>query len=105
VECHRRKVRCDRNLPCGRCIDGDIRCIYERDEKVQPMVSSARTKATDIHKSTTQSSVTVVGQVESSQTADQITEQPVRGIMSKARLLGSTHPIGTYRQVSTFFAV
>ncbi|KAJ5757469.1 uncharacterized protein N7511_006163 [Penicillium nucicola] len=105
VECHRRKVRCDRNLPCGRCVDGDIRCVYEQDEAVKPAAFSAKKRCMDPIQSNSQSTATVRGHGEHSQPSDQITDQPVRGIMSKARLFGTTHPITAYRLCDEMYPV
>lgn len=121
MECHRRKVRCDRNDPCGRCMGAEIRCVYKADgdecstrgnSTESPSSRIAQLSAASVrlprHAEQDTPPPSAPKQHDGSQREDQITEphrddlvdqENVRGILSKARLLGNTHPITTYRQV------
>ncbi|KAH7068205.1 hypothetical protein BKA63DRAFT_494865 [Paraphoma chrysanthemicola] len=45
--CKSRKVKCDRNDPCGNCIDGNIKCVRTSTALRQVRSSSKRRKETD----------------------------------------------------------
>lgn len=46
VLCHQRKIRCDKNSPCGNCRRGDLLCQYPEAE--QPVRRPHRTTINDI---------------------------------------------------------
>lgn len=135
AECHRRKVRCDRNDPCGRCSAAGIRCVYaaDRDEEPQSLTEvGARGKSTTrSFDDRTVPIITSAARLPQAQQEvyfppatkrrsdgqrdlpssrgcisdtrrheiDSLDRATIHGVLSKARLLGTTHPIATYRQV------
>ncbi|OGM42351.1 hypothetical protein ABOM_007908 [Aspergillus bombycis] len=141
AECHRRKVRCDRNDPCGRCSAAEIRCVYaaDRDEEAHylteveardnaatksgvrrtaPITNSARSlppshqqpfsSPATKQRDDSQRGVTYLrGRVSEVQRDgnESVDQRTIHGVMSKARLLGTTHPIATYRQCDEMYPI
>ncbi|RDH28843.1 hypothetical protein BDQ94DRAFT_183139 [Aspergillus welwitschiae] len=119
VECHRRKVRCDRSDPCRRCSKAKIRCFYDTDDRPRASWSHERSLAND-QVSVRQSSTVTTGLPShalrdtsgSHIGAQEIPLSPlghspeasVRGTMSKSRLFGTTHPITTYLQCDEIYS-
>ncbi|KAL2825094.1 hypothetical protein BDW59DRAFT_180026 [Aspergillus cavernicola] len=144
AECHRRKVRCDRNDPCGRCSAAEIRCVYAADQDEERYSLTVEARGNSTSNSTTESfnsrTVPIITSARCVPPAEQETSSPpankrygdgqrnlpylrgrisetqrdgndlvdrgtVHGVLSKARLLGTTHPIATYRQCDEMYPV
>ncbi|KAE8349241.1 hypothetical protein BDV28DRAFT_64366 [Aspergillus coremiiformis] len=144
VECRRRKVRCDRQDPCDRCLKAKIPCLYqdgsENGEVQQPLPPAkqcglnygAELASIPITSGRSSDGVPLHGrplegldsQLEGHSRHGARTDsehQPgvhlrkyhedglshqhgrLRGTLSKARLLGTTHPMTTYRQCDELY--
>jgi hypothetical protein len=54
VQCRRRKVKCDRNLPCNRCIQSkDTLCVYDPETPTRARTSHHTTNSSLGHTSST----------------------------------------------------
>ncbi|KAE8420276.1 hypothetical protein BDV36DRAFT_293409 [Aspergillus pseudocaelatus] len=141
VECHRRKVRCDRNDPCGRCSAAEIRCVYAADRDEEPhSLTEVEARGNPTTRSFNSRTVPIntsairlpqAQQQLSSPLAtkrrsdgqrdvpysrgcisdtrrhenDSLDQGTIHGVLSKARLLGTTHPIATYRQCDEMYPI
>ncbi|KAJ5782239.1 hypothetical protein N7457_004013 [Penicillium paradoxum] len=108
VECRRRKIGCDREDPCGRCAKAEMPCVYQTQDNElgsRPSIPSGVAIRRAVAPPPALNSP-MTSQTGSAVERDQHEPPPtgeVRGILSKARLLGTTHTINTYRECDVMY--
>ncbi|KAJ5496538.1 hypothetical protein N7463_008525 [Penicillium fimorum] len=108
VECRRRKISCDREDPCGRCAKAEIPCVYQAQPNQPVSRPSIPSEAATRRMITPPLALNspIISQSGSTLKPDRHEPPPtgeVRGILSKARLLGTTHTINTYRECDVMY--
>ena len=92
LECHRRKVRCDRNKPCGQCVSHKApSCDYASDHRLASDELGPIATGRVFHTPSASSASTAPRNVSPTSASAPSASMPIRGSQSKTRVFGHGH--------------